>query len=119
MKRLVVPTDPSHWMEAVTVGAGSPLACVLVGVDARFEAVEMAFGTPDGTHARRVAARPAPGGELKVDAPAACFPSECRARYHVTGVADGTLRVLLGGGTLRVLAAVPPAPDEEDGKGNG
>jgi len=44
MKKLLVPTDPRHAMEAISVGAGSTFDCILVGVDPRYETVQMAFG---------------------------------------------------------------------------
>jgi len=109
MKKLIVPKDPCHAMEAISVGAGCSFDCALVGVDPRFESVEIAFGLTGDTYANRVTAKPVPGGEWNVAAPAAYFPTACKAHYHVTGSANGA-STYLGGGTLRVLAAVPPAP---------
>jgi len=109
MKKLLVPSDPIHAMEAISVGAGCPFDCVLVGIDPRFETVQMAFGLSGDNYANRVTAMQVPGGEWKVSAPAANFATAYTAHYHVIGTADNATHYL-GGGTLRVLAAVPPAP---------
>lgn len=114
MKKLVIPTDPRHAMDEVSVGAGSVFECVLVGVPANRENVAVSFGMIGDATANRIAAKPVPGGEWKVDAPSAFFPAQGKAHYHVTAD-DG--RTYLGGGTLRVLPPVPPQPTPPNGNG--
>lgn len=106
MKKLVIPTDPRHAMEAISVGAGSSFECVLVGADPRYTDVCMTFGTT----AYRVAAKAVPGGEWRVRAPGAYFPDAAKTNYHVTAK-SGNDDVYLGGGTCFILPAIPnPEP---------
>lgn len=102
MKKLVIPTDPRHAMEAISVGAGSCFECVLMGADPRYTDVCMTFGTT----AYKVAAKSVPGGEWRVLAPSEYFPDENKTNYHVTAK-NGDEDVYLGGGTCFVLPAIP------------
>ena len=109
MKKILVPTDPRHAMDSITVGAGSFFECILVGVDPRIERISVAFGISHDTYANPVDAVPVPGGEWKVNAPGAFFPAADSSHYHVTGW-RGEASQYLGGGSLFVQAGVPQPP---------
>lgn len=93
-------------LPAVEVGRGSAFEALLVGVPARYENVQVAFGLAGDTVANPCPCSAKPGGEWGVYASAAFFPNEGRAHYHVTARTGRGDSVYLGRGTLRIVPSV-------------
>lgn len=109
MRKIIINENPRDPMAEIAVGRASAFECLIVGVPANTEGVQIHFGTRDDLSVNAVDCRAIPGGEWKCYANGFFFPDVGKAHYHVTAKTAAGDSAYLGGGTLRIIHSVMTA----------